>query len=211
MEENETKVSSWADPSAIGNLILGIFIILQAPFLLGLVDPITIIDIGIWAFAMVLVFYIAIVMQFHAGDLVGGTVNGVLGGVLIGGTAFKGIAAFFQMLNGVASPAALSAGTLMTDGATYVGVGVLLLCVGVLCGYLSRWFAAAIWIGAIGFLLCAAAMFGFGPMLAVYGGAFIEILGVWFLYMGIAQLMNGALQSQKLPVGGPLFHPSAVV
>ncbi|ACL16734.1 hypothetical protein [Methanosphaerula palustris] len=100
-------------------------------------------------------------MQFHAGDLIGGTVNGVLGGVLL------------------------------------------------LCEYPSRWFVAAIWIGAIGFLLAAAAMFGFGPMLAVYGGAFIETLGVWFLYMGIAQLMNGALQSQKLQVGDPLFHPSA--
>jgi len=44
-----------------------------------------------------------------------------------------------------------------------------------------------------------------GPMVSIVGGYFIFILGVWFLYMGIAQLVNGTLNRAVISIGNPLF------
>ena len=92
------------------------------------------------------------------------------------------------------------------DAMVWIVIGAVLIPIGYLAGYLSKPFAMLVWLADVGVWMLAAVNFGVaGPSAAVVGGYFIFILGVWFLYMGIAQLVNGTLNRAVIGVGKPLF------
>ena len=67
-----------------------------------------------------------------------------------------------------------------------------------------------VWLADVGVWMLAAVNFGVaGPSAAVVGGYFIFILGIWFLHMGIAQLVNGTLNKAVVRIGNPMFKNPA--
>jgi len=198
----------WADPSALGNMTIGLLILAQAFLLFGKVDPLTRIAVIPWILTAFPVLLIVVVIQYRIGDSVGAAANGLLGTVLLGQNFVKGMIDLAFVLSGKTPPAGLIMGGLAVDGMAFVIAGIILLFVGYLAGYGSKWTAFSIWAAAIGFILIAAAYFGFNPVLALIGVCGLMIVGLWLVYLGIAIMVNGALQKTLLPMGKPLYFPS---
>lgn len=202
MENNQT----WADPSALGNLIIGILILCQILMMLGKVDILTRITVVPWVLAAFPVLLIVVAIQFMRGDLMGATVNGLLGCVLMGQNFVKGIIDLIFLLKGMTPPQIMVIGGNSVDAVCYLLAGIILLFMGFLAGYMSKAAAISVWSAAVGFLCLSMFFFGYaGPLVAMIGTYGLVVIGVWCIYSGIAMLMNGMVQKQLLPLGRPFF------
>jgi len=198
------QIQNWADPSALANLTIGLLIFCQAFLMYGKVDPLTIIPVIPWVITGFVILIIVVVVQLRIGDFVGAAANGLLGAVLMGQNFVKGIISLEFVLHGKEVPAAMTAGGYTVDAMAFITAGIILIFIGRLAGYATRWGAIAVWAAAIGFLSLAAAYFGLGSNFAFIGVTGLMVIAAWLVYSGIAMLVNGALQKQILPMGKPI-------
>ena len=136
-----------------------------------------------------------------------GTAFGILGILLSGGLAIKAIQLTMLVSSGTQIPQSVISGGAVADAMVWVIIGAILIPIGYLAGHLSKPFSIFIWIADVGVWLLAAVNFGVaGGVVGMVGGYLVFALGVWFLYMGIAQLVNGTLNRAVIKIGKPLFE-----
>jgi hypothetical protein len=208
--EAEQPLPVWANPVALGFIALGVGIFSAAPFLCGWVHPMSAIATVPWGIAALIAFIIVTVILFRNRDIMAATAFGVLGVLLCGAIALKAVQGLMMLLNNVTAPPPLAAGGLITDAMVWVAIAIVLIPIGYLAGYRSKAFAAFIWLADVGVWMLAAVDFGKAShAVGIVGGYLIFLLGIWFLYMGIAELVNGTLRRTVVSLGKPLFKRPA--
>jgi len=191
-QKTEQSLPAWADPGALGFIALAVSLFSLAPILCGWVHPTALPFTAPWGIVALVALIFVTIIFFRNRSVMLGTAFGVLGVLLSGGLAFKALLV----------PA--SGG--LVDAMVWVVIGAVLVPIGYLAGYMSRPFAVLVWLADIGVWMIAAVSFGAAsPTVAIVGGYFIFILGVWFLYVGMAQLVNGTLNRPVVSIGSPLF------
>ena len=209
-QKAEQPLPAWANPEALAFIALGIVIFSAVPFLCGWVDPMSAIATAPWGIAALIAFIIVTIILFRNRNLMAATAFGVLGVLLCGAIALKAVQGLMMLLNNVTAPPPLAAGGLITDAMVWVAFGVVLIPIGYLAGYQSKPFAVFIWLADVGVWMMAAVNFGVaGHAVGIVGGYFIFILGIWFLHLGIGELVNGVLRRKVVPLGKPLFKRPA--
>lgn len=204
--KNEQSLPAWSNPEPLGFLALGIGIFSATPYLTGWVHPMAAIATIPWGITALIVYIIVTIILFRNRDLFGGTAFGVLGIILSGAIGLKAVQGLMMLLNGVTAPPPLAAGGLIVEGMVWVAIAIVLVPIGYLAGYRTRCFAGAVWLADVGVGMLAAVNFGMiSPAVAIVAGYFIFLLGIWFLYFGIAGLVNGTLGRDVIPIGKPLI------
>jgi len=208
--EAEQPLPVWANPEALGFIALGIGIFSAVPFLCGWVHPMSAIATAPWGIAALIAFIIVTIILFRNRNIMGATSFGFLGVLLCGAVALKAVQGLLMLLYGAEAPPPLAAGGLITDAMVWVAIGTVLIPIGYLAGYRSKPFAVFIWLADIGVFMMAAVSFGVaGHAVGIVGGYFVFMLAIWFLYLGIADLVNGTLRRTVVPIGKPLFKRPA--
>ncbi|NLI92925.1 MAG: hypothetical protein GX434_12235 [Peptococcaceae bacterium] len=105
-----------------------------------------------WILAAFPVLLIVVTVQLRRGDLMGATVNGLLGCVLMGQNFVKGIIDLKFLLSGITPPQAMMMGGMLVDAVAFLIAGIVLLFMGFLAGFMSKLAAFCVWAAAIGFL-----------------------------------------------------------
>jgi hypothetical protein len=201
----EQPLPAWGSPESLGFIALGIGIFSAMPYLCGWVHPMSAIATVPWGITALIVYIIVTIILFRNRNFFGATAFGVLGIILSGAIALKAGQGLMMLLNGVTAPPPLLAGGPIVEGMIWVAIAIVLVPIGFLAGYMTRCFAYAIWLADVGVGMLAAVNFGMvGHTAAIVGGYFIFLLGIWFLYIGIAALVNGTLRRPVIPVGKPL-------
>jgi len=206
----EQKMTKWADPEALGFIALGIAIFASVPFLCGWVESISAVASVPWVVAAFITLIIVAIINFRNGNLMGGTAIGVLGIVLSGAVALKAVQDLVMLITNTTEPPALIAGGAVVEGMAWLAMGIVLIPIGFLGGYTSRFLAIFVWLANVSIFMVAAADFGVISHATADASAHLVLaLGAWFLYMGIAMLVNGVLERAVLPLGKPLFKRKA--
>jgi len=211
MQENSEKTfQPWGNPAALGFVALAVSLFSLAPILCGWVHPASFPLTVAWGTIALVALVIVTIVFFRNRDMMLGTAFGVLGILLSGGLAFKAMQLTMFVSNGVQLSSVATAGSMTIDAMIWVVIGVILIPIGYLAGYMSRPFAMLIWLADVGIWILVAVNLGVaGPAAGIVGGYFIFILGVWFLYMGAAQLVNGTLNRPIVNIGKPLFKSNS--
>ena len=208
--EVEQPLPAWGNPEALGFIALGVGIFSAAPFLCGWVHPMSAIATVPWGIAAFVAFIIVTIILFRNRNLMAGTAFGVLGVLLCGAIALKAVQGLLMLLNNVTAPPPLVAGGLITDAMVWVAIAIVLIPIGYLAGYQSKPFAGFVWLADVGVWMLAVVNFGVaGHAAGIVGGYFIFLLGIWFLYMGIGEMVNGTLRRTVVSLGKPLFKRPA--
>ena len=208
--EAEQPLPAWAKPEALGFIALGVGIFSAAPFLCGWVHPVSAIATAPWGIAALIAFIIVTIILFRNRNLMAATAFGFLGILLSGAIALKAVQGLMVVLYKVPAPLPWEAGGLITDAMVWLAIGIVLIPIGYLAGYQSKAFAIFIWLATVGVFMLAAVGFGAAShAVGIVGGYFIFLLGIWFLYMGIAELVNGTLRRTVVSLGKPLFKRPA--
>lgn len=202
----EQPSNSWANPAALGFIALAVSLFSISPILIGWVTPASFPFTYAWGIVALIALVIVTVIFFKNRNIMLGTAFGILGVLLSGGLAFKAIQLTTLVSHGVQLSQALTSAGGVIDAMVWVVIGAILIPIGYLAGYMSRLFAIFVWLADVGVWMLAAVGFGVANAVAgTIGGAFVFVLGIWFLYMGIAQLVNGTLNRAVIGVGNPLF------
>ena len=208
--EAEQPLPAWAHPEALGFIALGVGIFSAVPFLCGWVHPMSAIATAPWGIAAFVAFIIVTIILFRNRNIMAGTAFGVLGVLLCGAIALKAVQGLLMLIYGAQTPPPLAAGGLITDAMVWVAFGIVLIPVGYLAGYQSKPFAVFIWLADVGVWMMAAVDFGVaGHAVGIVGGYLIFILGIWFLHLGIGEMVNSVLRRPVVPLGKPLFKRPA--
>jgi len=204
---DEQSRHSWANPSALGFIALAISLFSVTPVLVGWVSPGSFPLTGAWNIVALIALVIVTLIFFKNKDVMFGTAFGILGILLSGGLAIKAIQLTMLVSSGTQIPQSVISGGAVADAMVWVIIGAILIPIGYLAGHLSKPFSIFIWIADVGVWLLAAVNFGVaGGVVGMVGGYLVFALGVWFLYMGIAQLVNGTLNRAVIKIGKPLFE-----
>lgn len=207
-ERSQVAAQNWADTGPLGSLTIGVLIIAQTMILFGKGDPLARIAMVPWVLVAFPILLIVVIIQLRRGDLVGGTANGLLGAVMFGQILVKGIFDLVFFVSGKIPPPGLIVGGLTIDALAYAAGGLVLLVVGVLAGFGSKWAALSVWAAGLGFISYSVVLLGGAPIFGLFGGVGMIIIAVWLIYSGLAGLVNGTLCAPVLPLGKPLFGPS---
>jgi hypothetical protein len=207
MQQNaEKSLPAWANPGALGFIALAVILFSLAPILCRWVSPTSFPLTAAWGAIALVALVIVTIIFFRNREIMLGTAFGVLGVLLSGGLAFKAVQLTMFASNLVGLSPEMIAGGTVVDSMVWIVIGVVLVPIGYLAGYISSPFAILVWLADVGVWMLAAVGFGtVQPMVAVVGGYFIFILGTWFLYMGMATLVNGTLNKPVMSVGRPLL------
>lgn len=209
-QKAEQPLPAWANPEALAFIALGIVIFSAVPFLCGWVDPMSAIAAAPWGIAALIAFIIVTIILYRNRNLMAATSFGFLGILLCGAVALKSVQGLMMLLYNVQTPPPLAAGGLITDGMVWIAIGIVLIPIGYLAGYRSKAFSIFIWLADVGVFMMAAVSFGAAShAVGIVGGYFVFILAIWFLYMGIAELVNGVLRRPVISLGKPLFRRPA--
>ena len=208
--EAEQPLPAWANPEALGFIALGIGIFSAVPYLCGWVDPVAAIATAPWGIAALIAFIIVTIILYRNRNIMGATSFGFLGVLLCGAVALKAVQGLLTVLYGVPQPLPWAAGGMITDAMVWVAIGTVLIPIGYLAGYRSKPFAVFIWLADVGVFMMAAVSFGVAShAVGIVGGYLIFILAIWFLHMGIGEMVNGTLHRKVVPLGKPLFKRPA--
>lgn len=181
-------------------MIIAILIFAQIPIMFGKADPNAIIYALPWLLSAFPVLLLCIAFMFKNGELVDGTINAVLSGVLMGQNFVRGIIALTMYNNGVEVTPELMMSSYAIDKWVYLAGGIILLFACWLAHFNSKMAVLGILAGAIGFLALAAMYAGFGSAFGTVGATGLVILGVYLLYSGISGLLNTAMGKTVLPL-----------
>jgi len=108
------------------------------------------------------------------------------------------------------APPAMVAGGMMIDAMAWLALAIAILFVGFACGLRWKSFAIAVWVADIGVWIIVMVNFGvLSHAAGAVGGYFLLLLGIYFLYIGIAEFVNPIFRKTILPLGGPLFKRPA--
>ena len=207
VQGNNHPLPIWSNPEPLGFIALGIGIFSAMPYLTGRVHPISAIATIPWGITALIVYIIVTIILFRNRDIMGGTAFGVLGIILSGAITLKAVQGLMILLSGGTIPAPLAHGIPIVEGMIWVAIAIVLIPIGYLTGYKTRFFAGAIWLADAGVWMMAMVSLGVaGSKAGIVAGYFIFLLGIWFLYFGIAGLVNGMLGRDVIPVGNPLFR-----
>jgi hypothetical protein len=205
-ENTEQTGHSWANPGALGFIALAVSLFSLTPALLGWVTSGSFPFTAAWGIVALVALIIVTIVFLKSRNMLLGTAFGVLGILLSGGLAFKAVQLTMLVANGVAISPTVASGASTIDAMVWVVIGVVLIPIGYLAGYMSKPFAILIWLADIGVWMLAALNFGMAQQpVGIIGGCFVFALGIWFLYMGIAQLVNGTMNKPVIRIGEPLF------
>ena len=207
MTQNDEQTGhSWANPSALGFIALAVSLFSVTPILVGWVSASSFPLTASWSIVALIALVIVTLIFFKNRDIMFGTAFGVLGILLSGGLAIKAIQLTMLVSSATTIPQSVISGGPVVDAMVWVIIGAILIPIGYLAGHLSKPFAIFIWIADVGVWLLAAVNFGVaGGTIGMVGGYLVFVLGVWFLYMGIATLVNGTLKKAVIKIGKPLF------
>ena len=208
--EAEQPLPTWADPRALGFIAIAICIFSAVPFITGWVHPMSAIATIPWGIAAFIALIIVTIILFRNGSFMPAMSFSIFGIILCGAMILKAVQSLMMLLNGVTAPPQLAAGGMIVEGMAWVVMGIVIIAIGFLAGYISRPFAIFIWIADVGVWIMTAASFGgIPPAAAAAGGYLVFLLGIWFLYMGIAELVNGTVRRVVVPLGKPMFKRPA--
>lgn len=204
MENTKMSERTWADPSALCSMSIGLLLLAQWGFFTGTTGSTTSLALLPWLLSAIPVIFICVFIQFRLGDVMGGTVNGFLGIILMAQGAVKGIIALQLLLNGTPAPASYTVDTALTDVVPFFLSFFVLLVAGFLASFgQSKFMGICVWFASIGFLFLGLADLGLNPLLGLAGGYCMLIIGICLFYNGIAALLNGVTGKVILPLGKP--------
>lgn len=194
------EVKKYASTIPACGMIIAILIFAQIPIMFGQSDTNAIIYALPWLLSAFPVLLLCIAFMFKNGELVDGTINAVLSGVLMGQNFVRGIIALTMYNNGVKVTPELMMSSYAIDKWVYLAGGIILLFACWLAHFNSKMATLGILAGAIGFLALSAMYAGFSSVFGVVGAVGLVILGVYLLYSAIAVLINTAMEKTVLPV-----------
>ncbi|MBE9513350.1 MAG: hypothetical protein IMY77_04805 [Chloroflexi bacterium] len=209
-QKTEQSLPAWADPSPMGFISLAVGIFSMVPIFCGWVSPEAIMAALPWGMAAVIALIIVTIIEFRNRNPVGAFCFGAFGIIIAGALTINIIKGFTMFVTKSAAPVALVMGGMTVDAMAWLALAIAILFVGFVCGLRWRSFAIAVWIGDIGVWIISMVNFGvLSHAAGVVGGYFILLLGIYFLYIGIAEFINPAFRKTVLPLGGPLFKRPA--
>jgi len=209
-QKAEQPLPAWGDPAPVGFIALAVAIFSMVPIFCGWVPREAIMATLPWGIAAVIALIIVTIIEFRNRNPLAAFAFGAFG-IIIGGALTINTVKGFTMFvtESVASPA-MVAGGMMVDAMAWLALSIAIIFVGLACGLRWRSFAIAVWIGDIGCWIITMVNFGvLSHAAAKVGGYFLLLLGIYFLYIGIAEFVNPIFRKTILPLGGPLFRRTA--
>lgn len=207
-ENSEKAFRPWANPAALGFVALAVGVFAMAPILCRWVSPAALPLTAPWSTISLVTLVIATIILFRNRNILVGTTFGVLGVLLGGGLALQAFQLTSFVTNNVGLSTEIVAAGTTIDSMVLMVIAVILIPTGYLAGRMSTPLAIVTWLASTGLWLKAAAGF-IGPdaiTADIVGGYLILVQGIWFLYMGVALLVNGTLDKTAVPIGPPLFR-----
>jgi hypothetical protein len=194
----------WANVAPLTNITIGLMILTQWSMLTGTTGSYTSIALLPWLIPAFFLVFILVILEFKQGLFVDGTMNGLLGIVLMGQGIVKGILMLSGINNGVTLPEEYTIASAMVASVGFLIPVFLLLIAGFLAfmGF-SRTMGFCVWLCALGFLGVAATNFTGNVIFAGLGGFGLIIMGLWLTYLGLAQMINEGTGKLILPIGKP--------
>ena len=209
-QKAEQSSPTWADPGPMGFIALAVGIFSFVPVFTGWVPREAIMATLPWGVAAVIALIIVTIIEFRNRNPVGAFAFGAFGIIIAGALTINVIKGFAMFVSKSTVPPALAEGALMIDAMAWLALAIAILAVGFVCGLRWRSFAIAVWVGDVGVWIITMVNFGvLSHAMGAVGGYFLFLLGIYFLYIGIAEFVNPAFGKTILPLGGPLFKRAA--
>ncbi len=200
----ESNKQSWADPGFVGLMALAAAVFSLWPILTGDVPSSAAPMVIGWMFVTGVALIICGVICLKLGNLIVGAPCLVFGAVVNLGTG----AAFALELYGAAHDISVVGAPL--NGWVFLVIGFLAVAIGLPLGKLS--WAMFVWVMdlAVTFWVIGLSFIGvLGPSAVKTGGWLLLIFGILCLYFAFAGHVNTTFGKAILPLGKPLFRPSA--
>jgi len=209
-QKAEQPLPAWGNPSPIGFIALAVAIFSMVPIFCGWVPREAIMATLPWGIAAVIALIIVTIIEFRNRNPLAAFAFGAFGIIIGGALTINTVKGFTMFVTESVAPAALVEGGMMVDAMAWLALSIAILFVGLACGLRWRSFAIAVWIGDVGCWIITMVNFGvLSHDAAKVGGYFLLLLGIYFLYIGIAEFVNPIFRKTILPLGGPLFKRTA--
>ncbi len=206
-QKAEQPLPAWGNPAPIGFIALAVAIFSMVPIFCGWVPREAIMATLPWGIAAVIVLIIVTIIELRNRNPLAAFAFGAFGIIIGGALTINTVQMWAEKL---VAPPAIVAGGMMVDAMAWLALSIAILFVGFACGLRWRSFAIAVWIGDIGCWIIAMVNFGvLSHAAGAVGGYFLLLLGIYFLYIGIAEFVNPIFRKTILPLGGPLFKRTA--
>jgi len=208
--EAEQLLPAWGDPAPIGFIALAVAIFSFVPVFCGWVPREAIMATLPWGIAAVIALIIVTIIELRNRNPLAAFAFGAFGIIIGGALTINTLRLFTMFVTKSVAPPAMVAGGMMVDAMAWLALAITILFVGFACGLRWKSFAIAVWVGDIGVWIIAMVNFGvLSHAAGAVGGYFILLLGIYFLYIGIAEFVNPIFRKTILPLGGPLFKRPA--
>lgn len=205
-QKAEQLLPAWGDPAPIGFIALAVAIFSMVPIFCGWVPREAIMATLPWGIAAVIALIIVTIVELRNRNPLAAFAFGAFGIIIGGALTINAVRLFTMFVTESAAPPAMVAGGMVVDAMAWLALSIAILFVGLACGLRWRSFAIAVWIGDIGCWIITMVNFGLlSHAAAAVGGYFLLLLGIYFLYIGIAEFVNPLFRKTILPLGGPLF------
>ena len=209
-QKAEQPLPAWGNPSPIGFIALAVAIFSMVPIFCGWVPPEAIMATLPWGIAAVIALIIVTIIEFRNRNPLAAFAFGAFGIIIGGALTINTVRLFTMFVTKSAASPAMVAGGMMVDAMAWLALSIAIIFVGFACGLRWRSFAIAVWIGDIGVWIIVMVNFGvLSHAAGAVGGYFLLLLGIYFLYIGIAEFVNPIFRKTILPLGGPLFKRTA--
>ena len=203
----EQPLPAWGNPAPMGFIALAVGIFSMVPIFCGWVPRGAILATIPWGIASVIALIIVTIVELRNRNPLAAFAFGAFGIIIAGALTINTMKMWAENLW---ASAALVEGGMMVDAMAWLALAIAILFVGFACGLRLKSFAIAVWIGDIGVWIITMVNFGvLGHAAAIVGGYFLLLLGIYFLYLGIAEFVNPIFRKTVLPLGGPLFKRPA--
>lgn len=209
---NEQPLPAWGNPSAIGFIALAVGIFSMVPVFCGWVAREAIMATLPWGIASVIALIIVTIVELRNRNPLGAFAFGAFGIIIAGSLAINTVKSFAWAMfaSESAAPLLMVEGAAKIDAMAWLALAIAIIFVGFACGLRWKSFAIAVWIGDAGVWITTMVNFGvLSHAAAPVGGYFLLILGIYFLYIGIAEFVNPVFRKEVIPLGGPLFKRPA--
>lgn len=209
-QRSEQPLPAWGDPAPVGFIALAVGIFSFVPIFCGWVAREAIMATLPWGMAAVIALIIVTIIEFRNRNPVGAFAFGAFGIIIAGALTLNIIRGFVMFVTKSVVPPAVVEGGMLVDAMAWLALAIAVLFVGFACGLRWKSFVIFVWVGDVGVWIITMVNFGvLSHAAGVIGGYFLLLLGIYFLYIGIAEFINPAFRKTILPLGGPLFKRPA--